>query len=282
MDRKIKLIGLDLDGTVFDDKKVISSRTKEAINQALQEGIMVVPVTGRPITGVPKELLEAAPNIRYALTANGAMISDLETGEILYQEGVPYEQAQALVDEFIKEDIMVEPYIDGVAYAQKSHLDQIERFIKEPRFAKYFVENRKSVADISAYTKQRRQPLEKLHLLFPNQELREKTRQRLLTIPDIEVTSASPQNLEINKLNVNKGKSLVAFGERMGIKREEIMACGDSSNDIQMLKAVGLGIAMGNALPEVKAVADYITLTNNEDGVAYAIEKFALAITAEQ
>ena len=83
-------------------------------------------------------------------------------------------------------------------------------------------------------------------------------------------------NLEINAPGVNKGMGLIQLGRLLGIEREEIMACGDGNNDLMMLKEVGFGVAMANGADEVKEVADYITLSNEEDGVAAAIEKFVL------
>jgi P-type E1-E2 ATPase len=82
--------------------------------------------------------------------------------------------------------------------------------------------------------------------------------------------------VEVNAVGADKGLGLLKFGEILGISRDEIMACGDGTNDSSMILAAGVGVAMGNAVDEVKAIADYITLTNDEDGVAKAIEKFVL------
>jgi hydroxymethylpyrimidine pyrophosphatase-like HAD family hydrolase len=89
-------------------------------------------------------------------------------------------------------------------------------------------------------------------------------------------TSALGNNVEVNAVGADKGLGLLKLGEILGISRDEIMACGDGTNDSSMILAAGVGVAMGNAVDEVKAIADYITLTNDEDGVAKAIEKFVL------
>ena len=92
----------------------------------------------------------------------------------------------------------------------------------------------------------------------------------------IVLVSSLGYNIEINAAGVNKGTALVELGSMLGIRREEIMACGDGDNDIEMVKEAGFGVAMGNAEEEVKAAADYITLSNEEEGAAKAIERFAL------
>ena len=92
----------------------------------------------------------------------------------------------------------------------------------------------------------------------------------------LELVGSLQYNIEINAVGVNKGTGLVNLGKMLGIRREEIMACGDGDNDIAMLKEVGFGVAMANAEEKVKAVADYITESNNDEGAAKAIEKFVL------
>ena len=90
------------------------------------------------------------------------------------------------------------------------------------------------------------------------------------------MTSSLPTNLELNAGGVNKGRGLLALAKALGFAREQVMACGDSGNDAAMLKAVGLGVAMGNATPDILAAADAVTDTNDRDGVAKALERFVL------
>ena len=101
-------------------------------------------------------------------------------------------------------------------------------------------------------------------------------RKELEEIPGLVLTGSLGNNIEINAQGIDKGIGMIELGHRLGIDRDEIMACGDGDNDLEMLKAVGFGVAMGNAEESVKAVADYVTDTNEEEGVAKAVEKFAL------
>ena len=104
----------------------------------------------------------------------------------------------------------------------------------------------------------------------------ERARKELEEIPGLVLTGSLGNNIEINAQGIDKGIGMIELGHRLGIDRDEIMACGDGDNDLEMLKAVGFGVAMGNAEESVKAVADYVTDTNEEEGVAKAVEKFAL------
>ena len=118
--------------------------------------------------------------------------------------------------------------------------------------------------------------MDKIHALFKNQDERLQPKQRIKEFGNLIISDSMGTKLEINAPGVNKGMGLIQLGRLLGIEREEIMACGDGNNDLMMLKEVGFGVAMANGADEVKEVADYITLSNEEDGVAAAIEKFVL------
>lgn len=276
MKRRIKLIGLDLDGTVFNDRKEITAKTIDTLKRAFDQGVVVAPVTGRPVSGVPEVLLREIPQIEYILAANGAVIKNIKTNKIIYQEGIPCSRSLELVDRLRQDDIMIEPYIDGEAFSDELDLQNILHFVKDKIFAEYFIKNRKSVKNIRNFIREQNSPVEKIHLIFADLETRSKTKNWLIGEKDLAVTSANGFNLELNKSTVNKGYSLLALAKLLGISKEEVMACGDNGNDMEMVSMAGFGVAMGNAIQELKEAADYVTLSNNEDGVAYAIEKFVL------
>jgi HAD superfamily hydrolase (TIGR01484 family) len=116
----------------------------------------------------------------------------------------------------------------------------------------------------------------KMNLLFSNLRKRLDAKFELEQLPFVEVSSSLEKNLELNKKGGNKGNGLLALAEYLGIQRDQIMACGDSDNDYSMIKAAGLGIAMDNGLETIKKIADAVTLSNDLDGVAYAIEQWVL------
>lgn len=270
---EIKLIGLDLDGTVFNNKKEITTRTKDAILRAIDAGVIIVPTTGRPRAGLPKEFIEI-PSIRYAITSNGASIIDLSTNEAIYQDLMSAEKAYELLVSLPTDIIMAEVYIKGFGYAEQNKLDHLDRYTPSEQYAAYIRNSRNPVDSICRFVKETQLPIEKIHLLFAETETKTNTLKQLQKISDIYITTGISNNLEINSKTANKGNGLLELGKILGIKQQEIMACGDSGNDYDMIVAAGLGIAMENADDRIKAAADFITTSNEEDGVAYAIERF--------
>lgn len=270
---KIKIIGLDLDGTLLTDKKEILPYTRKILEEAIRQGIIVLPATGRPVTGIPEELLNY-PGIRYAITSNGARVIDLLEGKVLIERLLPIEKAKKALETLQKYDTLQEVYFDGQGYAEK--LDEIERYHHNPHMCGYILSTRKHVPDVMELAKERNQDMDKVQALFANDDEQKAAWKELETQEGIVLVSSLGYNIEINAAGVNKGSALIELGKILGIQREEIMACGDGDNDIDMVKEAGLGVAMDNAEDRVKAVADYITESNDEEGVAKAIERFAL------
>jgi Cof subfamily protein (haloacid dehalogenase superfamily) len=132
------------------------------------------------------------------------------------------------------------------------------------------------VENVKATVIEMNSPVDKVNGQFRNAEDKKKSYELLNKVSGVVIVSSLGSNWEINAEGTDKGTAMLKLGELLGIRREEIMACGDGMNDIAMLKAVGLGVAMENAEPEVREAADYITTSNDEDGVAKAIEKFVL------
>lgn len=275
MTQQIKMIGLDLDGTLLNSKKELGSYTKQILKQAIDKGIIVMVATGRPLTGVPRELLEF-PGMRYVLTANGARVFDNEEQKTLFEHLLPKELAVRILRVFEKYDTLREVYYDGQGYADKERLDRIGHFLLDPHMASYIATTRKPVADIWSIIRERDQSMDKVQALFADLKERAQAWEELEDIEDITVVGSLGTNIEVNVKGVNKGAGLLRLGQMLGIKPGEIMACGDSDNDIDMLKMAGLGVAMKNARSDVKAAANYVTGTNDDEGAAKAIEHFAL------
>ncbi|SHO50643.1 Cof-type HAD-IIB family hydrolase [Anaerocolumna xylanovorans] len=273
--RKIKLIGLDLDGTLLNGKKQITDRSKEAMKKAIEKGVFIVPATGRPLNGVPREVLEF-PGIKYVLTVNGARITDIKQNKILYEVLTPMETVWKIKEIFDRYDTMQEVYFDGVGYAREDLLRKITEYESRPGMAEYITATRVRVKSIEEKLREMNRPVDKVQAFFKREEEKQKAWEELKMIPHLEVTTAGKRNIEVSREGVNKGAGLLKLGEMLGIKRDEIMACGDEINDLVMLREIGFAVAMGNSPDIVKAAADYITETNEEDGVAKAIERFVL------
>lgn len=272
---KAKLIGMDLDGTLLNTKKELTEYTKDVLERAVREGIIVLPATGRPFSGVPKELKEF-PGIRYAVTANGGRIVEMESGRAIYECPVPYETAGKVLEVFEHYDSLREIYYGGIGYAQEDALKSVGRYIDSPPMAEYIVSTRIPVSDVRMKFETEKRSVDKVQGLFVTVRDRDAALEELKAVSGIEVTGALDKNIEVNAEGVDKGNALIRLGELLGVKREEIMAFGDGSNDLKMMKEVGIGVAMENALEAIKEAADYIAASNDEDGVARFIEEYVL------
>lgn len=269
----IRLIALDLDGTVFNEKKEITSGVRHAILTAIKHNIIVMPATGRPEAGLPEAFLEI-PGVRYALTSNGARIIDIHTRNTVYEDKLPLSQAIQVLDYMASHGYIPDIYIDGEVFIERSAYQQVLKNFDLGGLLPYFLKSRQPVENLREYIIKKGKDVEKINLMIQEQEIKELLIKELHTIAPFSISAGLSINIEITSPTVNKGTAILKFGEQLGIKREQIMACGDNSNDLAMIKAAGIGVAMGNATKEIKEAANFITKTNEEDGVAFAIQKF--------
>lgn len=273
--KQIRLIALDLDGTVFNDQKEITPRTLAAIQAALQKGVAVLPATGRTVTGVPTQFT-GIPGVRYALTSNGASVVDLQTHEKLVN--LPFEAslAERAYDVVAPFGGILSIFIDGQSYTTRANA-QTSLEMVPANLRKYFRTSRIEVEDMHRTLQDHKDEIEKFSMMYATEEIRDRAWQAVMqACPEVEITSSLERNMELNAPGVSKGPGLMALAKRLGLTREEVMAVGDSGNDRTMVEMAGLGVAMENATEEIKAVADVITADNNHDGVALAIEKYVL------
>ena len=275
VEHRIKMIGLDLDGTLLNEKKEITPYSRNVIKKALDAGIIVLVATGRPWMGIPEELREF-PGMRYALTSNGARIIDREKGTVMKEQLLSVELAKKALEICGKYDTLQEVYLDGQGYAPNDKRDKVERYHHNPNMWEYIRTTRIWVDDICEFTEKGNKGLDKIQALFADMAERTKAWEELSGVRGLALVGSLGYNIEINAAGVNKGAGLVELGKLLGIKREEIMACGDGDNDTEMLREVGVGVAMANGEEQVKKAADYITESNEADGAAKAIEKIAL------
>lgn len=274
--QRIKMVGLDLDGTLLNERKELTDHTKKVLEEACARGVQIVIATGRPMTGVPKEVL-AIPGMKYIVTSNGGRVLDLETGQVVYEKPVPHKTAERILRITQRYETMNEIYFDGIGYVQENELKQVHLYVKKTPMQEYIVTTRQSIKDIwEKMDAMGDKGLDKVHALFADQKELEQARIQVEALGEVEISSSLGNNMEMNAPGVHKGEALLRLGELLEIARDEIMACGDGGNDLAMIQTVGLGVAMENAVFEVKQAADYITSSNEEEGVARAIERFVL------
>lgn len=273
--KMIKLIALDLDGTLLDDQKRLSYQNKEVIEECIRKGIHIVPCTGRIWNGIP-EFIKDIEGIRYAITVNGALVYD-RTADVILAECLLSNKLAAEILRFAQNfHIMYDAYIDGRGISEERFINHMEEYGVLPELRQMVRDTRIAVPDILRYVIESGRPAEKVNYFFKDQSERKRVRQKLRERSDVVVSSSLSNNLEINAVGATKGAGILRLAAHLGLKPEETMGIGDGDNDITMLEKAGVGVAMGNAEAEVKAAADYVTLTNREDGVAHAIRTLVL------
>lgn len=271
----IKLIALDLDGTLLNSQKHLSPGNKEALRICAAQGIQIVPTTGRTVSGIPEEL-RAIPGIRYAITTNGAVIEDMKEEKALDTRMIPWEQAVEIlriVDHF---RVMYDPYIDRRGITERRFYDHLSEYGLGDELQEMVRKTRDVHDNIIDYVEKSKKPVEKINLFFPEKEERTRARKVLETCEDLLITSSMPLNLELNAPGATKGAAITRLAAHLGLSQEQTMAMGDGENDFSMILAAGIGVAMRNGRPDLLKAADYITDTNDEDGVAAAIYHFVL------
>lgn len=273
--KPIRLIALDLDGTLLDSEKNLPARNREALARCAEMGIHIVPATGRAADGVTAQV-RSIPGVRYAITTNGGAVVDLSTGEILDHRTLDNEKALRLLRIVDGYRAMYDPYIDGRGITQPSFYDHMDEYGLTPVLQDLVRSTRDVVPNILEYVQQSRKEVEKINIYLADLNDREMLRAHLNQESGVEITASMINNLEVNSIEATKGRALLWLADYLGIGQESTMAFGDGENDISMIRAAGVGVAMGNALDQVKANADQVTGINDEAGVGMAVERLIL------
>lgn len=276
MKHKIKMIGFDLDGTLLTDQKELGEYTVQILKRAVEEGIVILPITGRPLCGLPEEVT-GLTGLRYAITANGARILDLKNAAVLKEQLVSVETAEKILDILGNYDSLREIYYDGTGYAEREKLEQIDHFFEEGPMAEYVRSTRQPVENLMDKFRKESREVDKVQGVFADLGEREAALDEIRKLEGVTITGALHNNIEVNAAGVDKGNALLWLAQYLGIAPEETMAFGDGNNDITLLEKAGTGVAMKNGIEEVKHAADRITeKTNDEEGVAQFIETYVL------
>lgn len=274
MNQTTKMIFLDLDGTLFDDRKNIPEYNSTAIHEALSQGHKVIICTGRPLCSAKRLFPQLKMNQDgcYAITFNGGLIYDIFREKTIFKQALPLEYAKYLFKKAEEYGIYMQAYSDNTTLCPsdcKEGLDyskrlQIEREIVSNIYER--IEQEESCKVLTIVESSEHQRLEEF-------------RESLVDWAEGKVNMFFSCNefLEIVPLGISKGDAVRFMADHLNIPIENTIAVGDAENDTTMLQAACLGVAMKNATPEIKQIAGYVTeLDNNQGGVGEVIRKFML------
>lgn len=277
---KIGIIALDLDGTLLDSEKNVSSVNRAALERAASAGIQIVPTTGRFFGGMPQEI-RTLPFVRYAITINGAQVADTSTGEVIYKAELPWQQAVEIMEYLDSLPVIYDCYQNNCGWMTAAQKERIDEFAPNEHYRKMLHELRKPVPELKAFLAQKQEGVQKVQFFTKDMELHARMLKELpLRFADLAVSSSVSNNIEINQSHANKGEALRALARYLGLPEDATLSFGDGLNDISMLREAGVGVAMANACPQAKEAADWVTLSNDENGVAVGIETFCFGLEA--
>lgn len=268
-----KLILTDLDGTLLRNDKRLSPANRAALERASAQGCQVVLATGRSYASLPPEL-RTLPFLRYFIFMNGAKVYDLKSDRVLYRAEIDGETAERLLDLLEPLDLSVDCYQQDRGYIDQRYYQRLDYYITDPIAREHSRRSRTPLADFRS-TVRAGGSVQKFQCFFPHPELTPAVVERLQReFPQLEISSSLPSNLEINAPGANKGAGLLALCRELDMTPADAVAFGDGTNDLTMLRQAGIGVAMGNADPEVLASADQIAPSNQEDGVAQVLSQW--------
>ena len=292
----IRLVALDLDGTLLNHEGHVTPRTRAALQAAADRGVVLVPTTGRPLGNLPPVVAQL-PGVRYAITSNGAAVWDLGSDPLaavysryanaaqrhttepvcLLHRLMPVETARAAFDLYMEYPGGMGVFWNGFSVKDQASVDftaarwarMHSTEARQPNDGRFLV-----VRDLREWMSRHAHEVEKQCLFFAEQEQVPQALTRFRALPGVEVVQGSPENIEVTAAGVDKGEALLALADQLGIDRAATLAVGDSENDRAMLEKAGVAAVMANGIPEVKALANLVSEADcDHDGVAEILEK---------
>ena len=271
MKQDIKVIAMDLDGTALNHQKQLTERTRAAIQKAAKSGIQIVVATGRTFSSLAPEVL-AMPEITCAITSNGAVVNRIPDGAVLLHNYPNPETVSEIAGMIQGEKIDTEVCTGGQAYIGQSYYDRVLEG-KTNRDVQYVKTTRHPVPDIYQFLLEHRVAIENINLNFKTLEEKQQWQQRFQKLPGVTPTSSFLFNVELGGATTSKAHALQALLDEWQMTSQQVMAFGDSENDLGMIQLAGIGVAMANGMEEVRQAADLLAESNEEDGVAKIIEQ---------
>lgn len=273
---EISMVATDLDGTLLLQNKHISKRTYATLKKANKNGVHIVIATGRSFSALPESIFKI-DGVRYVVTSNGANIIDLKDNEVIYKNCIDAAQIPKIINFLKGRPYILEVFTGGKAYMSKSDYDKFRSRTIDFRPIEYVLQTRIPIADIFEFTSKNASAIENININFDSLSDKPKAYEELLKFDNITVTTSFDFNLEIGGNTTSKGDALNFLTQMLGLTSKNVLSIGDNPNDSSMLGFSEIAVAVENAHEDIIKLADHITSSNDEDGVAKAVEKFVLS-----
>lgn len=265
---EIRLVALDMDGTLLHDDKTISPRTVGVLEKLVSMGIRVVPATGRGLDGLKDTVLKVKP-IHHAICSNGATIQDAATEKVLYSQPIPKEEALLTLEHYRDRRLFFYLHTDiGPIRPEGWQETGLAALYPHLRF------ETRTVPDLAAWLRASDATVLKMGAFAYDGGTFRSVLSEGSPSPSVKLMRTGDCNIEFNSALASKGNALKALCAMLDIPVSRTLAIGDNQNDLEMLSFAGVSAAMGNAEDDVKAAAGFVTGTNNEDGAAAFLEKY--------
>ena len=268
-----EIIASDLDGTLLTNAQGLSAENAKAIKTIKEKGVYFVPCTGRTYSEIPK-VVKDNEDFRYFIYSNGSVIYDRET-ETYNKACFPAPLAAKIFDIASEYDVVIGVHLNGMAYIKKE-LFNLEQFLlhqEDEYFFNIFASGTTPVDDLSERC-HNSSDVEMFCCMFKTDDDRNEFARRIAELGGLQTAASSKHNIEVFSSDAGKGNALLRFAKMINVDEKKTIAVGDSINDATMVKAAALGLAMSNAMPALKEVADEIVCSNEEHVAKYILERY--------